>query len=87
MSEEAIKRAYIKGYFAGLEQSVVETNAYRQGIKQGKHEEREYILSFVEDHEGIPINVDDILNEINGRYAAEMKEVLKNSSLINGEPK
>lgn len=76
-AEEAVKRAYIKGYFAGLEQSIVETNAYRQGIKQGKYEEREYILSFVEDHEGFPLTVQDITNEIHGRYRVEMNQQLK----------
>lgn len=77
MSEEAIKRAYIKGYFAGLEQSILETNPYRQGIKQGKYEEREYLLSFVEDHEGFPLTVQDVVNEIEGRYTQEMNEYLK----------
>jgi hypothetical protein len=76
-AEEAIKRAYIKGYFAGLEQSVVETNPYRQGIKQGKYEEREYLLTFLEDHEGFPLTIDDVRNEIEGRYTVEMNQYLK----------
>jgi hypothetical protein len=75
--EEAIKRAYIKGYFSGLEQSIVETNAYRQGIKQGKYEEREYLLSFVEDHEGFPLTIEDVKNEIEARYTVEMNQYLK----------
>lgn len=76
-AEEAIKRAYIKGYFAGLEQSVVETNPYRQGIKQGKYEEREYLLSFFEDHEGFPLTIQDVIQEIQGRYEIEMNKQLK----------
>jgi hypothetical protein len=76
-AEEAVKRAYIKGYFAGLEQSIVETNAYRQGIKQGKYEEREYLLSFFEDHEGFPLTIQDVIQEIEGRYTVEMNKHLK----------
>lgn len=71
------EKEYIAGYFRGLEESVAQTDPYRQGIKQGKHEERQYILHFVEEHEGIPITVEDIVNEIEGRYRVEMNEYLK----------
>lgn len=68
---------YILGYFAGLEQSIAQTDPYRQGIKRGKHEERQAILEFIEAHEGMPITVEDIANEINGRYKVEMDTYLK----------
>ena len=71
---------YIRGFYDGLEKKHPNT-AYTDGFKAGQRNEREYILSFIEDHEGIPINLEDIVNEINGRYKREMNETLKGLGL------
>jgi hypothetical protein len=71
---------YIRGFYDGLEKKHSNT-AYTDGFKAGQRNEREYILSFIEDHEGIPINLEDIVNEINGRYKREMNETLKGLGL------
>jgi hypothetical protein len=71
---------YIRGFYDGLEKKHANT-AYTDGFKAGQRNEREYILSFVEDHEGIPITPEDIVNEINGRYKKEMNDTLKGLGL------
>jgi hypothetical protein len=71
---------YIRGFYDGLEKKHPNT-AYTDGFKAGQRNEREYILSFVEDHEGIPITPEDIVNEINGRYKKEMNDTLKGLGL------
>jgi hypothetical protein len=80
-AEEAIKKAYRDGFFEGLENRYSNNTAYTDGFKAGQRNEREYILSFIEDHEGIPINLEDIVNEINGRYKKEMNDTLKGLGL------
>jgi hypothetical protein len=77
MSEEAIKRAYIKGYFAGMDERYINNTAYTNGFRAGQRNEREYFLSFIKDHETHPLTVDDIEDEIEGRYRVEMNEYLK----------
>jgi hypothetical protein len=76
-AEEAIKKAYRDGFFEGLENRYSNNTAYTDGFKAGQRNEREYILSFVEDHEGIPITPEDIVNEIEGRYRVEMNNFLR----------
>ena len=68
---------YLSGFVAGLDHWATHTEDYKNGIIRGKHEERQYILHFVEEHEGIPITVEDIVNEIESRYRVEMNEHLK----------
>jgi predicted nucleic-acid-binding protein len=62
---------YTRGFYAGVD----------QGITMGKREEREAILEFIEAHEGIPINVQDIANEIQGRYKKDQAESLRELGL------
>ena len=62
---------YVRGFYDGME----------QGKKNGQRQEREYILSFIEDHEGFPINIQDIKNEIENRYKKEQEKNLKESGL------
>jgi len=76
-AEEAIKKAYRDGFFAGLENRYSSNTAYTDGFKAGQRNEREYILSFVEDHEGFGLTVEDVVNEIEGRYRVEMNDFLK----------
>jgi hypothetical protein len=76
-AEEAIKKAFIQGYFAGMDDRYTNDTAYRNGFRAGQRHEREYLLTFVEDHEGFSLNVQDVVNEIEGRYKVEMNEHLK----------
>lgn len=69
--QQAKEENYIRGFYDGME----------QGKKNGLREEREYILSFIDDHEGIPINLQDIKNEIEHRYKKEQEQSLKESGL------
>jgi len=62
---------YTRGYYDGIE----------QGEKNGRRQERELILEFIEAHEGIPINVQDIAKEIEGRYKKEQERQLKEMGL------
>jgi len=62
---------YVRGFYEGLE----------QGKKNGQREEREYLLSFIDDHEGIPINIQDIKNEIENRYKKEQEKRIGESKL------
>lgn len=78
--QQAAQENYVRGFYDGLERKHPNT-AYTDGFKAGQRNEREYILSFIEDHEGIPIGIQDIVNEINGRYKREMNEVLKGLGL------
>jgi hypothetical protein len=76
-AEEAIKKSYIDGYFAGMDNRYSNNTAYTDGFKAGQRNEREYLLSFVEDHEGFGITVEDVVNEIEGRYRVEMNNYLR----------
>lgn len=76
-AEEAIKKAYIQGYFAGMDDRHTNNTAYSNGFRAGQRHEREYFLTFVEDHEGFGLTVEDIVNEIEGRYRVEMNNYLK----------
>jgi hypothetical protein len=62
---------YTRGYYDGIE----------QGKKDGRREERELILEFIEAHLGIPITVDDIANEIESRYRQEQTKIMKEMGL------
>jgi hypothetical protein len=62
---------YTRGYYDGIE----------QGITLGRREERELILEFIEAHVGIPINVQDIANEIQTRYRKEQEKQIKEMGL------
>jgi hypothetical protein len=72
---------YVRGFYDGLEKRYSSNTAYSDGFKAGQRNEREYLLSFIEDHEGIPINLDDIIQEIEGRYKREQNEVLRGLGL------
>jgi hypothetical protein len=72
---------YVRGFYDGLEKRYSTNTPYTDGFKAGQRNEREYLLRFIEDHEGIPINLEDIVNEINGRYKREMNETLKGLGL------
>jgi len=72
---------YIQGFYDGLEKRYSTNTAYTDGFKAGQRSEREYLLSFVEDHEGMPIVVQDLVDEINGRYKREMNDRLKEMGL------
>ena len=72
---------YVRGFYDGLEKKLTNNTAYTDGFKAGQRSEREYLLSFVEDHEGIPIVVQDLIDEINGRYKKEMNDLLKGMGL------
>ena len=75
------EESYVQGFYDGLEKRYSSNTAYSDGFKAGQRNEREYLLSFVEDHEGIPINVDDLVLEIEGRYKREQNEILKGLGL------
>jgi predicted nucleic acid-binding protein len=62
---------YTRGYYDGIE----------QGLKDGRRQERELILEFIEAHEGIPITVEDIANEIRARYRNEQEKQIKDMKL------
>jgi hypothetical protein len=72
---------YVRGFYDGLEKRYSSNTAYSDGFKAGQRNEREYLLSFIEDHEGIPINLDDIIQEIEGRYKREQNELLRGLGL------
>jgi hypothetical protein len=76
-AEEAIKKSFIQGYFAGMDDRYTKNTAYSDGFRAGQRHEREYILTFVEDHEGFGLKVEDIVNEIEGRYKNEMNKYLE----------
>lgn len=76
-AEEAIKKAFIQGYFAGMDDRYTNNRAYSNGFRAGQRHEREYFLTFFEDHEGIPLTVADVANEIEARYRVEMNNYLK----------
>jgi hypothetical protein len=76
-AEEAIKKSYINGFFAGMDNRYSNNTAYTDGFKAGQRNEREYLLSFVDDHEGFGLTVEDVVNEIEGRYRVEMNNFLK----------
>jgi hypothetical protein len=71
---------YIRGFYDGLEKKHPNT-AYTDGFKAGQRNEREWILGFIEDHEGIPITVQDVANEIEGRYKKDQEERLRDAGL------
>ena len=72
---------YVAGFYDGVADRNKGNTAYTDGFKAGQRNEREWILEFVEAHEGIPINVGDIVNEINGRYKREQDEIIRNMGL------
>jgi hypothetical protein len=74
---QAQQENYIRGFYDGLEKKLTNNTAYTDGFKAGQRNEREYLLSFVEDHEGFPLTVEDIVNEIEGRYRVEMNNFLR----------
>ena len=76
-AEEAIKKSFIQGYFAGMDDKYTNNTAYSNGFRAGQRQEREYLLTFVEDHEGFALKVEDIVNEIEGRYKIEMNKYLE----------
>jgi hypothetical protein len=73
---------YIAGFYDGVAERRSGNTAYTDGFKAGQRDERERILSFVEAHEGIPINVRDIVNEINHRYKKEQDEIIQGMNLL-----
>jgi hypothetical protein len=72
---------YVAGFYDGVAERQGGNTAYTDGFKAGQRNEREWILEFVEAHVGIPINVGDIVNEINGRYKTEQDEIVKGLGL------
>ena len=78
--QQAAQENYIRGFYDGLEKKHPNT-PYTDGFKAGQRNEREWILQFVEDHEGIPITVQDLVNEINGRYKKEQEERIREAGL------
>lgn len=76
-AEEAIKKSFIQGYFAGMDDKYTNNTAYSNGFRAGQRQEREYLLTFVEDHEGFGLKVEHIVNEIEGRYKIEMNKYLE----------
>lgn len=76
-AEEAIKKAYIDGYFAGMDGRYSSNSAYTDGFKSGQRNEREYLLSFIEDHATFPLTPADVKDEIEARYRTEMNDYLK----------
>lgn len=71
---------YTRGFYDGLEKKHPNT-AYTDGFKAGQRSEREYLLSFIEDHEGISITVEDLALEIEGRYKKEQEERIRDARL------
>jgi hypothetical protein len=74
---QAQQENYIRGFYDGLDKKLTNNTDYTDGFKAGQRNEREYLLSFVEDHEGFPLTVEDIVNEIEGRYRVEMNNFLR----------
>jgi predicted nucleic-acid-binding protein len=62
---------YTRGYYDGID----------QGLRNGRRQERELILEFIEAHEGISITVKDIANEITARYRKEQEEQIRGMKL------
>jgi hypothetical protein len=77
MEEDPTKKAFIEGYFAGMDDRYTNNTAYSNGFRAGQRHEREYLLTFVEDHEGFGLKVEDVVKEIEGRYTVEMNQYLK----------
>lgn len=74
---EKIKKAFVEGYFAGMDDRYSNNTAYSDGFRSGQRHEREYLLSFIEDHRGFKLTVEDLVAEIEGRYKVEMNEQLR----------
>lgn len=79
--QQAAQENYVRGFYDGLDKKLTSNTAYTDGFKAGQRKEREYLLSFVEDHEGFGITVQDLVDEINGRYKKEMNDLLKGMGL------
>jgi predicted nucleic-acid-binding protein len=62
---------YTRGYYDGID----------QGLRNGRRQERELVLEFIEAHEGISITVKDIANEITARYRKEQEEQIRGMKL------
>lgn len=71
---------YTRGFYDGLEKKHPNT-PYTDGFKAGQRNEREWILQFIEDHEGMPITGADIALEIEGRYKKEQQERIREAGL------
>jgi hypothetical protein len=72
---------YVQGYYDGVDERRKGDTAYHDGIKAGQRIEREYILDFIAEHEGIPLSVEDFVVEINARYKNEQNETLRKLGL------
>jgi hypothetical protein len=72
---------YVQGYYDGLDERRKGDTAYHDGIKAGQRIEREYLLDFIAEHEGIPLSVEDFVVEINARYKNEQNETLRKLGL------
>jgi hypothetical protein len=72
---------YVQGYYDGVDERRKGDTAYNDGIKAGQRIEREYLLDFIAEHEGIPLSVEDFVVEINARYKAEQNETLRRLGL------
>jgi hypothetical protein len=72
---------YVAGFYDGVAERQGGNTAYTDGFKAGQRNEREWILEFVEAHEGMGITAQDIVNEINSRSRVEMEEVLRSQGL------
>jgi hypothetical protein len=79
--QNAKQENYVAGFYDGVAERQGGNTAYTDGFKAGQRNEREWILDFVEAHEGMGINAQDIVNEINSRYRVEMEEVLRSQGL------
>jgi len=77
MSKDPTMKAFVEGYFAGMDDRYTNNTAYSNGFRAGQRHEREYFLTFVEHHEGFGLTVEDIVNEIEGRYKVEMNNYLR----------
>jgi hypothetical protein len=72
---------YVQGYYDGVDERRKGDTAYHDGIKAGQRIEREYLLDFIAEHEGIPLSVEDFVVEINARYKSEQNETLRKLGL------
>jgi hypothetical protein len=79
--QNAREENYVAGFYDGVAERQGGNTAYTDGFKAGQRNEREWILEFVEAHEGMGITAQDIVNEINSRYRVEMEEVLRSQGV------
>jgi hypothetical protein len=79
--QNAKEENYVAGFYDGVAERQGGNTAYTDGFKAGQRDERERILEFVEAHVGIPINIADIVAEINARYKQEQNEIIREKRL------